>query len=101
MPITAPCPTCHHLFPDAHRCGSPSLRGEAFCHYHHPDRQPAANPYVRRARRGFRLTPPTDQPSLQNAVAEIIVRLAANKLDARRAGLILYSLQIASQNLSQ
>jgi hypothetical protein len=37
-----PAPTCHHLFPDDHRCGSPSLRGEAFCYFHHPDRQPVA-----------------------------------------------------------
>jgi hypothetical protein len=98
---TNPRATCHHLFPDDHRCGSPSLRGEAFCYYHHPDRQPVSNPYARRSRRGFPLTPPTDQPSLQNAVAEIIVRLAANKLDVHRARLILYSLQIASRNLFQ
>ncbi len=37
-----PAPTCHHVFPDNHRCGSPSLRGEAFCYFHHPDRQPVA-----------------------------------------------------------
>jgi hypothetical protein len=35
-------PTCHYLFPDNHYCGSPSLRGEAFCFFHHPNRQPAA-----------------------------------------------------------
>lgn len=98
--MTTKTPTCHHRFPDDHRCGSPSLRGEAFCYYHHPDRRPAANPYARRARRGFLLTPPTDQPSLQNAIAEIIVRFAANKLDVDRAKLILYSLQIAAQTLS-
>jgi len=38
---TIPAPTCHHLFPDDHRCGSPSLRNEAFCFFHHPDRQTA------------------------------------------------------------
>lgn len=98
---TKPIPTCTHLFPDDHRCGSPSLRGETFCYFHHPDRKPVANPYARRACRGFRLTPPTDQTSLHNAVNEIVVRLAANKLDVRRASLILYSLQIASRNLPQ
>ena len=35
-----PAPTCHYVFPDDHRCGSPSLRNEAFCYFHHPDRQP-------------------------------------------------------------
>ncbi len=93
--------TCHHRFPDDHRCGSPALRGEAFCYYHHPDRRPVANPYARRARRGFQLTAPTDHRSLQKALNEVLVRIAANKLDVHRAGLILYSLQVASQNLSQ
>ncbi len=37
---TIPIPTCHHIFPDAHRCGSPSIRNQAFCYFHHPDRQP-------------------------------------------------------------
>jgi hypothetical protein len=94
-----PTPRCHHRFPDDHRCGSPALRGEAFCYYHHPDRLPVANPYARRARRGFRLTPPTDARSLQNALSEVIVRLGANKIDVRRASLILYSLQLASRTL--
>jgi hypothetical protein len=93
------CPTCHHLFPDHHRCGPPSLRGEAFCYFHHPDRQPAANPYARRARRGFRLDPPTNRRSLQNAIAEVIARLAANQLDVHRAQLLLHSLDIASRTL--
>ena len=95
-----PTPLCHHLFPDAHRCGSPALRGEAFCYFHHPDRRPVSNPYARRARRGFHLTPPTNRRSLHNALNQVTVRLAANKLDVHRASLILYSLQIASQNLN-
>ena len=90
---------CHHIFPDAHRCGSPALRGEAFCYYHHPDRKPVANPYARRARRGFDLPAPTDQQSVRHALSQVIVRLAANKLDVRRAGLLIYSLQIAGQTL--
>jgi hypothetical protein len=89
-----PTPLCNHTFPDRHRCGSPALRGEHLCYYHHPSRKPAANT---RARRGFNLPIPTDQQTLQHALSEVIVRLAANKLDVHRAGLLLYSLQIASQ----
>jgi len=94
MPIS-----CIHIFPDTHRCGSPALRGETHCYYHHPDRKPVANPYARRARRGFQLAAPTSQRTLQHALGEVITRLAANKLDVHRAGLLLYSLQIASQSL--
>ena len=35
-----PCPTCHHLFPNHQLCGSPAHRGQAFCYFHSPDRQP-------------------------------------------------------------
>ena len=91
---------CHHIFPDAHRCGSPALRGEAFCYYHHPDRKPVANPYARRARRGFHLPAPTNQQTLQAALSQVITRLAANQLDVHRASLLLYSLQITAQSLA-
>jgi len=99
-------PTCHHLFPDHHRCGSPSLRGEAFCYYHHPDRPSATGPTLavrvgpRRGHRGFQITAPTDRHSLQKALNEVLIRLASNKLDVHRASLILYSLQIAAQSLN-
>jgi hypothetical protein len=93
-------PLCCHRFPDDHRCGSPALRGEAFCYFHHPDRKPVANPYARRARRGFQITPPTDRRELQKALSDVIVRLASNKIDVHRASLILYSLQISSTHLS-
>ena len=89
-------PCCQHIFADGHRCGSPALRGETHCYHHHPDRKPIANPYERRSRRGFAITLPHDRAALQDALYEVIQRLAANKLDVHRAGLLLYSLQIAS-----
>jgi hypothetical protein len=33
--------TCHHIFPDGHRCGSPHLRRETLCYFHHPTRRHA------------------------------------------------------------
>ena len=96
MPTNFAKTRCSHLFPDAHLCGSPALRGEAFCYYHHPTRKPAANP---RARRGFTLPIVADPETLHHALSEVIRRLAANQLDVRRAGLLLYSLQIASTAL--
>jgi len=46
-----PIATCHHLFPDQHRCGSPALRNEPFCYFHHPERKPTRAP--RRIYRGL------------------------------------------------
>jgi len=79
MPSTTPAPTCHHIFADRHRCGSPALRGERFCYFHLPA--------------------PRNHHELQQALGEVITRVAANKLDVHRAGLLLYSLQMASRNL--
>lgn len=93
-------PTCTHIFADHHRCGSPALRGERFCYHHHPTRRPVDNPYERRSRRGFAITVPHDAESLQRALADVIQRLAANTLDVHRASLLLYSLQLAAQQLS-
>ena len=96
---SSPIALCRHIFPDEHRCGSPALRGETHCYFHHPDRKPVANPYARRALRGFQIVPPTNRRELQTALSDVITRLAANKIDVHRASLLLYSLQIAATQL--
>ena len=35
---------CRHIFTDGHRCGSPALRNQHFCYYHHATRRPAGEP---------------------------------------------------------
>ena len=91
---------CRHIFTDGHRSATPGLRGEHFCYYHHTTRKPIANPKQRRSRRTtFHLPLPEDRSAVQHSIGQIIQRLAANDLDPRRAGLLLYALQIASSNL--
>ncbi len=91
---------CRHIFPDGHRCGSPCLRTQELCYQHHATRRPLADPHHRRARgEAFTLTLPEDRASIQIAIGEVLTRIAAGEIDARRAGLILYGLQIASLNL--
>ena len=89
---------CTRIFDDGHTCGSPALRGERLCYHHHPSRRPIANTYARRSVRGFNLAAPTNRRELQLALGDIITRLASNKLNVRRASLLLYSLQIAGQH---
>jgi len=96
-----PIQLCTHFFNDGHRCGSPAMRGERKCYYHHPTRRPVANPYERRSRRGFQLEAPRDHIELQEALGEVIQRLASNRLDVHRAGLLLYSLQLAAQGIQR
>ncbi len=42
---------------------------------------------------------PEDRAAIQLSIGEILRRIARNEIDPRRAGLLLYGLQIASTNL--
>jgi hypothetical protein len=91
---------CRHIFTDGRRCSSPCLRGEEFCYYHHTTRRPVANPRRRRSRCStFHLPLPEDRSAIQASIGEVLQRIASNDIDPRRAGLLLYGLQIASLNL--
>jgi hypothetical protein len=93
---------CRHIFIDGRRCGSPCLRQEEFCYYHHTTRKPIVGPRRRRSRRSaFQLPLPEDRSAIQSSIGEVLQRIASNDIDPRRAGLLLYGLQIASLNLAQ
>ena len=91
---------CQHIFNPssdlARRCGSPALRGETHCYFHHPTRKPST---TRHARRGFSIVLPQDQASLHYSLCQIMHRVATNQLDPHRAGVLLYSLQLAGCHL--
>src|ERR1700722_1508540 len=95
---------CRHIFTDGRRCGSKCLHAEPFCYYPHPPRGKAQ----RRAQQAagytdrlstFELPLPEDRTAIQLAIGEIMLRIAGGNLDSKRAGLLLYALQIASLNL--
>ncbi len=93
---------CRHIHADGRRCGSPALRSEELCYFHHTSRKPAGQPRARRSRQAtfdLPLPDPTDRTGLQLAIADVLRRIASNQVDPRRAGLLLYGLQIASLNL--
>ncbi len=94
-----PIQLCTRIFPDGHTCGSPALRGELLCYFHHPSRHPTSSRYPRRAPRGFTLAAPRTRQEFQSALSEVIQRLAANKLDTKRGGLLIYTLQMAARDL--
>ncbi len=91
---------CRHIFTDGHRCGSKCLRNEDFCYYHHTGRRPAppANLF-RDANSSFTVPIPEDRSAIQAGIGIVLQRIAENQLDPRRAGLLLYGLQIAAFNL--
>ena len=98
---------CRHIRPDGRRCGSPSLRTRPFC-YHHDltrktgPRQPQVNTARAAKANTFNLPTPADlseRTGLQFALGQVLHKIANNELDPRRAGLLLYGLQIASTML--
>ena len=91
---------CRHIFTDGRRCGSPSLRNQPLCYYHHNNRLQVEDPRARKNRRAtFHLPLPEDQSAIQHSIGQVLQRIASNDIDPRRAGLLLYGLQIASLNL--
>ena len=87
---------CRHIHTAGHQCGSPCLRTEQFCYFHHTTRRPVSDPKARRARKTtYELPVPEDRDSIRAAIAQVMHDVANNHIDPRRAGLVLYSLQLA------
>ncbi len=89
---------CNHTHTTGIRCGSPALRGEQFCFYHHPTRRPPQRTTSRDT--AFEVPPLVDREEVQIALSEILRRLADNTLDSKRAGLLLQTVELAVANLS-
>jgi len=90
---------CRHIFADGHRCGSKSLRQENFCFYHYRSHKPRLQPEYRDTLSTFDLPALEDRSAIQAAITLIAQRIANGCLDSKRAGLLLYAMQIASLNL--
>jgi hypothetical protein len=89
-------PECRHIKTSGGKCGSPALRGKPYCYFHARLKQRAAriaSPYL-----ALELPPLEDRGAIQIALGEIVSALADHRLDAKRAGILLYALQIASGN---
>jgi hypothetical protein len=66
----------------------------------HLHRRPIENPRERCNRQAqFDLPLPEDRVAIQLSIGEVLRRIANNEIDSKRAGLLLYGLQIASLNL--
>ena len=103
--IETPRYQCRHVFTDGRRCGSPALRTQNFCYFHHTSRRPIQDAPTRKRRQStFALPTPADlseRSGIQHTIGLILSRIASNEVDPRRAGLLLYGLQIASLNLGK
>ena len=89
---------CRHIMPYGAKCHAPALRGKPYCYFHTRLHRFAAEPPI--APDGaLRLPILEDRSAIQIALAQVLDALCSFRLDPRRAGLLLYALQIASQNV--
>jgi hypothetical protein len=94
--------TCDHLREDGVFCNSPALRGRNYCYFHlnlRGRRLKAARSRSLGPSQAISLPFPEDMHAVQISLFEVISGLAANSLDTKRAGLLLYALQQAANNL--
>src|SRR5277367_1032425 len=92
---------CRHIFTSGRKCQSPALKDQDFCYFHANRRVPQ----VREANLGSQpstvihtLPQIEDADAIQLALSDVVLALAANRIDPRRAQILIYGLQVASQN---
>jgi hypothetical protein len=113
---------CRHIKTNGRRCKSPSLGLSAFCYFHSRlhrrhknllenapillENQPNPMPTVtgtpqilpESAPIELDLPPLEDVESIQVSISLLIMALARNRIDSKRAAVLLYGLQLASTN---
>jgi hypothetical protein len=90
---------CRHIKTNGIRCQSPALSGSSFCYFHarvrtmsnakSPDWDDIKLPLLE------------DSASIQVAISQVTAAFLRTRIDARRTGLLLYAIQIASQNIDR
>jgi len=94
---------CNHIKANGTRCGSPALRNQRLCYFHHENRSAKISvPQTQLARGGeFVLPVIEDASSVLVAVHKVTQLLLEGAIEPKIAGLVLYGLQIASSSLKR
>src|ERR1039457_4958504 len=98
---TNPAARCQHVKAAGVQCGSPALRNIKYCYYHQQGRSQAIEYYSEAPYTAIDSDLPLfeDAYSIQLAIRQVAHMLMHNLIDNKKAGLLFYSLQIASANL--
>lgn len=91
---------CRHIMPSGEKCQSPALRGMPYCYFHaRANRRPQKK--LTGELEPLEISLLEDHWAIQIALTQVLARIANSTLDTRRAGLMLYGLQIAAQVATQ
>jgi hypothetical protein len=89
---------CRHIKPNGLRCDSPALKQANFCYFHSKIHTIGAEPNLKY---GPMLLPSPEGPAaVLLSIAKINDALLSGRIDRKLAGVLLYSMQVASQNLN-
>ena len=95
--------TCDHLKEDGVYCSSPALRDQRYCYFHlhaRARRVQAAHARLHgEARPRFQMPVLDNMHAVQAGIQQVVDALADDRIDNRRAGLLLYALQQAAAGL--
>ena len=91
-------PNCHRIMPDGHQCGSPALRGQDYCYFHHPSRKPRTRqPRTRYPNLDLETLPNIySHEGIQQTLSAVLQGLAADTISLYQAQTMIYALQLAS-----
>ena len=92
---------CRHIKVSGSKCGAAALQGKPYCYFHfraHQQRHRAPDPFADHI--AFVFDPPLleDRSAIQLAISEVVRALGSKRIDPKRAGTLLYGLQLASAN---
>jgi hypothetical protein len=91
-------PQCQHIKTNGLQCGSPALREHRFCYFHQRTRDLH---HLRKRRPEMRLYVPLleDANAVQIAIQQVAEAIVEERIDPKRAGLLLFAFQTAACNL--
>jgi hypothetical protein len=100
---TYPGERCQRVKVNGTQCGSPAIRNTKFCHFHTWCRPAQVDVSTSAAvpAAPFLLPVLEDVESIQLAITQVCEHLLHRRLDAKKAGILLYAMQVASSNLGR
>ena len=98
--MSKPAPTCDHIKPNGEFCQSPALNDDSYCYFHRSLRERTKR-QLRHQRRNLPLTIPAleDLETIQLAIGDVLNALLCDRIDSKKAGLLLYGLQTAASTI--
>ncbi|MGA2236848.1 MAG: hypothetical protein ABSG23_15365 [Terriglobales bacterium] len=94
---------CQQIKLDGEPCRAAALRGKKFCYYHlhsGPPPKDVSNPGII-PQVQFHLPLLDDATSIQATISLVCEHLLHRRLEPKKAGILLYAMQVASSNLSR